>query len=108
MKEKTQLKLKRIRRIFVIGKFTMQRGYSLLNVPFIALMGAGVLYPYAVVYFPWIKMWSLAIFAFAGIMFAGWIDRTLRLLHEEQAYTTETNPTLMAGLRGELKEPKDI
>lgn len=95
-------KLQKIRRTIVVGKYTMQRGYSILNVPMIALMGAGILYPYAISYVPSIKMWHLAIVAFVGIMIAGWIDRALRILHEEQNYITETNPMLMAGLRGEL------
>jgi len=119
MKEETKQRLKKLRRIFVVGKFTLQRGYSLLNVPFLALMGAGVLYPYAVQYFPWIKMWSLAIIAFVGILGAGWLDRTLRLLHEEQTYSTETNPMMMEVVNDvrnkaeeqkeeESKEPKSI
>ena len=107
MKEQTRSKLHKLRKLFVVGKFTMQRGYTLLNVPFLALMGAGVLYPYAVQYIPWIKMWSLAIIAFVGILGAGIIDKKFRLLHEEQTYATETNPTLMAGLRGEFQTPKE-
>ena len=92
-------KLSRLRRMLVVFKVTAQRGYALLNVPFLALMGAGVLYPYAVGMFPWMKLWHLAIAAFIGMMTAGYLDRKLRLLHTEQDYLTESNPTLMRGLK---------
>ena len=107
MKDETKTFLQKARRIFGVGKFTMQRGYGILNIPMVAAMGAGIIYPYTINILPGIKMWHLAIFAFAAIMLAGWLDRKLRVLHEEQNYTTETNPILMAGLRGELNGNKE-
>ena len=104
MKVETRTFLQKARRIFVVGKFTMQRGYGILNIPMVAAMGAGIIYPYTINIMPGVKMWHLAIIAFTAIMFAGWLDRKLRVLHEEQNYTTETNPMLMAGLRGELNK----
>ena len=100
---KTKKFLRKMRMLFVVGKFTLQRGYTILNIPIIALMGAGILYPYTISYFPQIKMWTLAIIAFVIIMAAGIIDKKFRLLHLEQNYITQTNPMLMKGLRGQLK-----
>ena len=112
------MNLSGMRRKFVVLKFTMLRGYAWCQLPATALVGAGVLFPYSQHYIPGIKLWQLAIFAVGGMMLAGWIDKKFRLLHEEQNYITETNPTLMAGLRGELDKtdtdiaikdkPKDI
>jgi len=99
--------LVKLRKQLVILKFTLIRGYAWCQLPAMSLMGAGVLFPYVRVYLPWIKMWSLAIIACVIMMTAGYIDRRFKLLHEEQNYATETNPTLMAGLRGELNKDKE-
>jgi hypothetical protein len=87
-----------IKRKLVVFKFTLSRGYAWCQLPTMALMGAGILYPYTKGYFPWLKLWALAIVALAIFVFVGWLDRHFRLLHEEQNYGTQNNPTLMAGL----------
>ena len=92
-----------MRKKLVVLKFTMLRGYAWCQLPGMALVAAGVLFPYAKSYVPSITMWQLALLAVGGMMLCGWMDKKFRLLHEEQNYITETNPTLMAGLRGDLK-----
>lgn len=76
-------------------KFTLARGYAWCQLPAMATMGAGILYPYISGYIPWLKFWQLAILAIIGFISVGWIDKKFRLLHEENNYSIETNPTLM-------------
>ena len=102
------MNLSGMRRKFVVLKFTMLRGYAWCQLPGMALVAAGVLYPYTQQYVPGIKMWQLAILAVGGMMLCGWIDKKFRLLHEEQNYITETNPTLMAGLFPEKTKKEEI
>jgi hypothetical protein len=90
--------LDNIKRKLVVFKFTLSRGYAWCQLPTMAIMGAGILYPYTKDILPWMKMWMLAIFALLVFISVGWIDRSTRLLHEENSYSTETNPTLMKGL----------
>lgn len=70
-------------------------------------MGAGIVFPYVVDYFPGVHLWQITIAAFLGMLFIGWLDYKLRLLHEEQNYMTQQNPVLMAGLRGKLKKENE-
>ena len=82
-----------LRRKLVVIKFTLSRGYAWCQLPAMAIIGAGVIKPYLP-----LPMWAIAIIAFLIMVFVGFLDRKFRLLHEEQSYTTETNPTLMKGL----------
>lgn len=82
------------KRKFAVFKFTLSRGYVLCQLPALSIIGAGVLAPY----FPEIRLVYLAIIAFLIFVFAGWFDVYFNILHEEQKYMTEQNPTLMAGL----------
>ena len=82
------------KRKFAVFKFTLSRGYVLCQLPALSIIGAGVLAPY----FPEIRLTYLAAIAFAIFVFAGWFDVRFNILHEEQKYMTEQNPTLMEGL----------
>ncbi len=82
------------KRKLVVLKFTLQRGYAWCHLPVLAIIGAGVLKPY----FPGIHLWQLALIAFSVFVIVGFIDKQIKLLHEEQSYITEQNPTLMRGL----------
>jgi len=93
----------KIIRWLVVFKFTLQRGYAWCQLPVLAIMGAGIILPYIQQYGFKIRFWQLSFFALVVFMLTGWIDRRLKLLHAENNYTTETNPLLMQGLRGELK-----
>ena len=98
-----------LKRKLVVFKFTLQRGYAWCQLPTMALMGAGILYPYTKDFFPWMKMWMLAIFALLIFISVGWFDRSVRLLHEEQTYATETNPMMMEvvnDVRNKSAEPE--
>ena len=86
--------LKNWKRKLVVFKYTLQRGYVWCQLPTLAVIGAGVLKPY----FPGIRLWQLALMAFSVFVIVGFIDKKIRLLHEEQSYITEQNPTLMKGL----------
>ena len=100
------MKITNVRRNLVVLKYTLLRGYAWCQLPAMSIIGAGVIKPYLP-----LPMWLIAIIAFVIMVSVGFLDRKLKLLHEEQSYSTETNPMLMAGLRGELnkpKEPKDI
>ncbi len=84
------------KRKFAVFKFTLSRGYVLCQLPALSIIGAGVMAPY----FPETRLVYLAITAFAIMVFAGWFDVKFNILHEEQKYMTEQNPTLMEGLFG--------
>ena len=88
------------KRKFAIFKFTLSRGYVLCQLPALSIIGAGVLAPY----FPEIRLMYLATAALAIMVAAGWFDVKFNILHEEQKYMTEQNPTLMEGLFGKGKE----
>ena len=88
-----------IRRKLVVLKVTLRRGYDWCNVPFLSVVFAGALKPYL----PAIAFWMLIIIAVVIMLSIGMLDKKLKLLHGEQDYLTETNPTLMMGLRRQLK-----
>lgn len=89
------------KRKFAIFKFTLSRGYILCQLPLLSVIGAAVIAPY----FPEVKLAYLAIIAFVTMVLAGWFDVKFNILHEEQRYMTEQNPTLMKGLfhKGDTK-----
>jgi len=91
--------LKNWKRKLVVLKYTLQRGYAWCQLPTLAIIGAGVLKPY----FPGIQLWQLALIALSIFVIVGFADKKIRLLHEEQSYITEQNPTLMKGLFEEFK-----
>lgn len=91
--------LKNWKRKLVVLKYTLQRGYAWCQLPALAIIGAGVLKPY----FPGISLWQLCLIAFSIFVIVGFIDKQIKLLHEEQSYITEQNPTLMRGLFEEWK-----
>ena len=81
------------KRKLAIFKFTLQRGYAWCQLPTLAIIGAGILKPYVP-----IPLWSLALIALTVFIIVGVLDKKYRLLHEEQSYITEQNPTMMKGL----------
>lgn len=99
---------KTFRRKLVVLKFMFNRGYMWCQLPTLALMGAGVLTPYIQQYFPSARMWQISLFALIVFMFVGFMDKRLGVLGEEASYTTEVNPMLMKGLKGELKNENKI
>ncbi len=88
------------KRKFAVFKFTLSRGYVLCQLPALSIIGAGVMAPY----FPETRLAYLAISAFAVMVLAGWFDVKFNILHEEQKYMTEQNPTLMEGLFGKKEK----
>jgi hypothetical protein len=96
--------LRKIRRWAVVQRFTLLRGYGWGQVPMLGVIFASTIkaaFPMLIDSFQ--KYIILIIVSFIALYLAGYIDYKLKLLHEEQKYATETNPMLMAGLRGELK-----
>ena len=92
-----------LRRKLAEFRFTLLRGYTWCQTPTYALVGAGVLAPYIQQYFD-ISMWVIALIAFCIFYIVGVIDKKLKLLHAEQSYATENNPTMMRGLFREEKK----
>ncbi len=82
------------KRKIAVLKYTLQRGYAWCHLPVLAVIGAGVLKPY----FPGIHFWQLVLIALTVFIIVGFIDKKLKLLHEEQSYATEQNPIMMRGL----------
>lgn len=82
------------KRNLAIFKYTMLRGYNWCQMPMLAVIGAGVIKPY----FPNWSFYTLAITAFLIFLIVGLLDKHFKILHEENNYATETNPTLMKGL----------
>lgn len=96
--------LGKFRRWLVVQKYTLLRGYSWLNVIMLGIVCAASLksaFPGLIDTVP--KFIGLGFLGFIVLYIVGYIDYRYRFLHEEQNYATETNPHLMAGLRGELK-----
>lgn len=83
--------LKRTRRIIVVAKFTMSRGYVWCQTPTMAIIGVGVVKPYL----PNIPFLVLVLIVAAIFMGVGFLDRHLKFLNEELSYTTEKNTKLM-------------
>ena len=101
----TKETMRKIRRWLVVQRFTLLRGYGWGQVPAIGIIFASSIkaaFPGAIDSFE--KYVILILTSFVGLYIVGLLDFKLRLLHEEQAYATETNPMLLAGLRGELKK----
>ena len=95
---------RRFRRWTIVQKYTLQRGYAWAQMPMMGVIFASTVkaaFP-GFISDVW-KFAILVIICFAGLWIVGWFDKRLRFLHEENTYCTETNPVLMAGLRGELK-----
>ena len=104
MEPEQKEKLTKFRKWIIIQKFTLQRGYAWANVPMIGFIGAGqlkLLFPGFFNTLP--KFIALVILVLIGLYSIGWIDKKYRFLHEDNIYATETNPLLISGLRGELK-----
>jgi len=97
-------KLGQLRKWIIIQKYSLQRGYAWLQIP-----GMGIIFASSIkAAFPGLidnvfKYILLVIVSFIALYIVGYIDRIFRFLHAENEYVTITNPTLMAGLRGELK-----
>lgn len=89
--------LRKGRKGLVTFKYTLQRGYAWLQVPTLGLIGAGVLKPY----FPNYELWELGLVAVVMFLIVGYLDRKLKLVHEEQTLVTKLNPVLMKGLYGD-------
>jgi hypothetical protein len=89
-------KLTRFRKWLIVQKFTLQRGYNWANIPMIGFIGAGqvkLLFPGI---FNSLTRFIILIALVMSVLYAiGWIDKEYRFLHEDNAYTTETNPLMM-------------
>lgn len=102
--EENKSMFRKFRKWIIVQKYTLQRGYAWGQVPAIGIIFASSIKAA----FPGVinsldKFIVLVVLSFIGLWCVGWLDRKLKFLHEENIYTTETNPMLMAGLRGELK-----
>lgn len=84
----------------VLAKFTLSRGYVWLQTPSLIIIGVGVLKPY----FPQLRFYQLAIITFTVFYSVGWIDRKLKLVHEEHNLSIRYSPLLMDGLYNNRKE----
>ena len=87
---------RKFRRWAIIQKFTLQRGYVWMQIPLLGVIASSTLksaFPRLIDRFT--KFLILTILAFIGLYFVGWIDRKLRFLHDDNAFTTETNPVMM-------------
>ena len=91
--------MRSIREMIAITKFTIQRGWTWLNVPSFALVGAGVLKPY----FPNHSLWSLCMWAIVVILIVGILDKKLNLLTLEQGYAVKNNKTLINLIKNSQK-----
>lgn len=98
------------RRWLVIQKTIIARGYQWANTPMI-----GVIFVSAVrMAFPalvdkWWKFLGLTIIGLAGIYAIGWLDKYLRLFHEENNYLIDVSPMVQDHLKEEHSkfEPKE-
>ena len=93
-------KLKRhfpsFRRWLVVQKVTLGRGYSWLSqimIGFIAIGSIKTIFPNWADTIPKVAIWFFV--TVFGLWFVGYIDKRLRLYHEESAYGTEVNPLMM-------------
>lgn len=101
--EKEKSFFRKARKLIVTLKFTMIRGYSWVSFMMLGIITAVSLLPYVKQYVHWIQLWQLIIFVVILLFLIGWLDVKYKFLHTEQDYTYERSPTLMKGLRGELK-----
>lgn len=89
-------KIRFIKKWLVIQKVTLGRGYGWLQVPMIGFIAASqfkLLFP---TFFDGIdKFILLVIGCTLGLWTVGYMDKKMELLHDENAYGTETNPRLM-------------
>lgn len=90
----------RFRRRLIVFKTILQRGYGWVQLPTLAIIGAGTIKPY----FPNVSIVWLVLIALSIFVAIGLIDRYAGVLHEEANYGTEMSPLLMRGLKGELKD----
>lgn len=94
---------RRFRKWTIVQKYTLQRGYAWGQVPAIGVIFASSIKAAFPGFIDSINKFAiLVLLSFLGLWCVGYLDKRLRFLHEENIYCTETNPMLMAGLRGEL------
>ena len=97
------------RKWLVEQKFTLNRGYSWMNIIIlgvVAVTSLKTLLPGLIDSF-W-KAIIVGILGLFGLWFIGYLDRRYRFLHSEQNYTTETNPALMEIVNKVREENKGI
>jgi hypothetical protein len=80
-------------------RFMIARGYMWCQTPGLAIILAGVIKPY----FPNWTLYELIGMAFLAMLLAGYLDRKLKIINEEQSYITKVNPTLNGKLDKILK-----
>jgi len=92
----TKDRIKFIKKWLVIQKVTLGRGYGWLQVPMIGFIAASqfkLLFP---TFFDGLSKFILLVIGCTiGLWSVGYIDKKMELLHDENAYGTETNPRLM-------------
>jgi ABC-type siderophore export system fused ATPase/permease subunit len=93
-------KLGYLARKLVVMKYTLQRGYSWVNVMLLSVIGAASIKPYL----PNWNLYVLGISAFVLIFMIGLIDKYFGFLNAEANYGVEVTPLLMKGLKGELNQ----
>lgn len=97
-----------IRRWLVVQKITLMRGYGWANTPMI-----GVIFVSAVkIAFPGLvdSTWKFMAWSFLGLIgmyIIGYIDRKLRLFHEENDYIIESNPHMMEVVEATREEENE-
>jgi len=95
------------RRWLIVQKYSLQRGYMWCQAVMLGVIFATSLNQWQIIRdVLHIPFWALIVGSLTVLYLIGWCDRHFRLLHEENIYATETNPTMMSGLRGELKSEK--
>ena len=96
--------LSKLRQWIIIQKYSLQRGYAWLQIPMLGVIFASSIKAAFPGFIGSLNMYIiLIILSFVALYFVGWLDKRFKFLDEENNYITITNPTLMAGLRGELK-----
>lgn len=95
--------LLKIRRWAIIQKISLQRAYTWLQMPMMGVIFASTIKAaFPGVIDSLIKFILLVVISFSILFTIGYLDRKFRFLQEEQSYSTETNPMLLSGLKGEL------
>ena len=104
MDDDTKTRGRKIRRWLVEFKYTLQRGYGWTQVPLLGVIAASSLktaFPGLVNSFR--RFILLSILGFVVLYIIGFIDKKYRFLHEENNYTIEVNPMMMAVVKNTEK-----
>jgi hypothetical protein len=96
MDEEQKDTFRRFRKFTIVQKYTLQRGYAWMQMPMMGVIFASTIkaaFPGFVNSLT--RFIILILFSFISLYIAGWLDKKFKFLHEENIYTTETNPLMM-------------